>query len=160
MNKQVLLNVQVPWQVSPSTPDLTLNFSELNQEGYIEFLGLFGKHTNLGEKIITLSFSGLGWIKVSPPFSDRSILDESAFDLTKITGMRRMGESISDWMKRFDSEWSLSNTCPDSQFYTVENSIFSQEVNAGKWGCKHFILSGERSSVEILARAFQWSKKN
>ena len=71
-------------------------------------------------------------------------------------GRKEPGEGISHWLERFKSDWVKSATCPDPQFYRVDNSAWIKETDANKWGCNHYLLISERSSVELLARSFEW----
>jgi hypothetical protein len=153
---QILENVKTPWQISPSAPMISICFSEVDQAGSIEFVGFFGEHSEKPLQLVKVYLKGLGWIRVSPPVDDRSIFNESLFDLSAVEGRKSEEESISEWLERFKSSWRSSQFCPDPHCYVVSNSLWIKEKKADKWGCKHYLFIGDRSCVEVLAVGFDW----
>ncbi len=181
--KEILKPLEVPWQVASSTPQLKLTASE-DKDTIIGFIGFFATEKSVGGdtqqlpnkkiriveqdvafdntkktgqyQLINVVFKGGEWVKLLPPFSEREIIQESAYDWQMVDGRFKKGESIPLWIKRFHQQWETTRICPDPNAFEVINSQWLKETKAFKWDCKHYLFVGERSYIEVLAKDYSW----
>lgn len=176
-----LLPIAVPWMIAPSRPNLKLIATE-DEAVLVQFAGFFGFEENsefdendqvilfdnvsinpsirTGRyQMIVVNFSNVGWIRRSPQYSDREVIDESLFDWSDIDGKKSDEESISSWHNRFMQTWGKTKICPNPSFYLIEGSDWISESDMKKWNLKHYIVLGESSSIEILAQGYEWESK-
>ncbi|GAA4800310.1 hypothetical protein [Lysobacter hankyongensis] len=173
-----IIPVSFPWMVSPSTPMLRLIVDE-NGDCLVRFVGFFLNESKQNAdsinvvdaydgltidpedkcgsyQLISLSFLDAGWSRRSPQHSDRQVVDESLFDWSQIEGQIKAGEDAVSWQARFRSKWNETGVCPDSSVYIVEDSEWAKEVGSGRYEMKHYLILGESSYVEVLAKDFRW----
>lgn len=178
-----LLPMPVPWMISPSKPNLKLIVTE-DEKAQVQFVGFFGfeKNIEVDEKdkdqillfdnvgiypnikfgryqMISMNFSNIGWIKRTPQYSEREVVDETIFDWSDVGGRKLAQEDIAAWRNKFMQTWSAERVCPNPSFYLVENSDWISQSEMKKWGLKHYLILGESSSIEILAQAYDWDSK-
>ena len=171
----------VPWMVAPSCPNLTLTASE-SGEHEIEFSGFFGFEpscaapmesiivdegtlkVNPNEKsatyqLISLKFDLVGWFKRSPQFSDEEVIKESDYDWSFVPGYYRDEENLAEWLRLQQQDWEKTRICNNPGVYIVENSDWNIGPDKERFSLKHFLIVGELSYIEIMAKSCIWESR-
>jgi hypothetical protein len=183
---QRLNPLQVPWQVSPSTPFLRLIAAESSEDcpTRITFVANFGL---LAEPIRNQEVGFRSVVQSVDPYalSDKSALKSKTHCLVMMefqgSSASRISPSHSDrevidpkkfdfssipsanyskgvaaWLRDFRSLWAKTGNCPDPRAYSVEDSQW-QESRGGS-GLRHFLIQGHDAYVEVLARGWKWEE--
>lgn len=174
-----LIPVGVPWMVAPAIPKLTISSTE-EGDTIVTFVGLFGyesasegaakgaivdasedifvnpDETSSRYQLISIRFDTAGWVRRSPQYSDREVIRESDFDWSMVSGAIRAGEAVIDWRTRVSADWAETKICPNPCVYVVENSDWDVGLERDRLGLMHFLVLGESSYVEVMARGFVW----
>lgn len=176
---KTLIPARVPWMVAPSAPGLTIASTEAG-ETIVSFVGFFDyepaseralsvdivdaskaavvdpDEQSCRYQLIAVHFDTVGWFRRSPQFSDREVIRESEFDWSRIPGVIRHDEAVIDWRMRVSADWARTKICQDPNFYIVENSDWSVGSDRDVYGMKHFLILGESSFIEVLAKDYSW----
>lgn len=180
MKKLIPLNV--PWSVSPSSPNIKI-ICEEDGDTLVQFFAFFGFIPHTGKEItreqvivgtdgltidptlkhgryhlISLTFKNVGWVLRNIQHSDIEVIDESQYDWSEVRGAIRSGEDISTWKQRYAKEWKDTEISPDPAIYVVTNSDWHSD-EAEKWNLNHYLIVGYSSSVEILAQDMEWASE-
>ncbi|MFB9240961.1 hypothetical protein IV454_17890 [Massilia antarctica] len=175
---KLLKPLSVPWMISPSVPRLTL-FSEEDGKQLVKFCGFFGfedpgttamdsiivddgsllvnpNEVSARYQLISLQFEGVGWLRRSPQYSDREVIQESDYDWSCVGGLIRENEDVGDWLIRTQQEWTDTRTCSNPGAYIVENSDWDVGLEKTIYNLKHFLILGDSVFIEILAQDCSW----
>lgn len=183
---QRLIPLEVPWQVSPSTPFLRL-LAEESGSGHptqITFVGHFGLRSggttdpDVGFATSLKASSPYGLSSQAEPCSKTHSVVRIEFE----AGMWvRMSPAYSDrvvidphefddsflpysgltadvetWLRNFHSHWLKSGNCPDPGAYFVESSQWA--AHHSRSGFRHFLIKGHDAYIEVLARDWKWEE--
>jgi hypothetical protein len=153
MTKPKLIPEKVPWQVSPSTPHLSVSASESERDTIVE------ANCNLQEADeqrfvrISMNFGRAQHVRTAPSVSDVEVVAEGDYDWSDVQGID--AEDISGSQTRFFATWTDTGICPDPGVYEVRDSEWSKAVGAGT-SVRHFLIVGHDSYVEVLAEKLTW----
>jgi hypothetical protein len=181
--KPQLLPVEVPWQISPSVANLRLELVEELSLGQVTFIGHF-KFDEPVEKEIPLSnfhvipsspefelstisvrapfrlvrvnFIACFKFEILPAVSDLEIIQEEAYDWSKVPGSLLPSETIEENIERTCAEWLETKLCPDPGMYEVKNSPWLAELGEKAAGLKHYILLGSDEYLQVIAKQWKW----
>ncbi|MET1255426.1 hypothetical protein [Aliikangiella maris] len=152
--KKKIIPVKVSWQISPSSPEMSVVEADDDGNVLIDFLA-----TNLEgefvERTVEISFSGCAYFMYSPCYSDLKLFDESFFDMSLIDmWLPPKGSS-----QAFFDKWKRTTFCPNSNFLEIEGSDEAKKVH---WfdDIKHYILFGNHMMISLLARDYTWNIKH
>lgn len=105
--------------------------------------------------IVKIEFDSGLWVRISPSYSDRQVLDPEHFDDSLLPGSNPP-EDVQRWLNDFQSLWLKSGTCPDPGAYVVEQSGWKREVGAGDF--THYLIEGHDAYIEVLAQDWKWEE--
>ncbi len=178
-----LIPLRVPWQVSPSTPFLSIHVSEEFEVGstWAEFVAYFAiedksrvatdgrsvklvARPNVDEldsgsgpyQLLRVTFDSGLWVRVSPAWSDSEVVKESDYDWTSVPCGYEPGQDISVWLRHFRDTWTRESICPDPRIYEVHGSRWLDELGQGRATAKHILILGHDSYGEIIAEGWRW----
>jgi hypothetical protein len=184
-SKPRLCGINVPWAISPSTAFLRLSWAEGVIDGaLVEFVAYYkcfhhggsqspdqiqivntpdrfeSRHDelNVPYRIVRATFEGVSFLRVQPAISDTQVIDDDAFDWTGISGAYQDGESAEEYVRRSTRQWIETGLCPDSGMYVVELSAWLRELGRDGTGEQHYLLVGNETSVEIIAKKWRWDE--
>lgn len=109
-------------------------------------------------RLMRIAFKGCISARMCPAYSDTEVVDESAFDWSKISGRWTAGDDIFAYLSRQRALWHETGICPDPQAYEVALSPWaasfrSQYDSDQRW--KHYLILGHDSYVEVIAEGYQ-----
>jgi hypothetical protein len=177
--KPRLRPIQIPWQVSPSTPFLRLITEESAGSALVELCADFGPRYRSSRseseiplvveppphdaaieqtsglaryRWMRLKFDGIRQACLSSPASEHDVIDEARFDWTELASARwAPGEDPVAFNKRMLREWMDTAVAPDPGFYEVADS--SRVANADS-GPRHFLIRGHDAYIEVVANGY------
>jgi hypothetical protein len=179
-DKPKLIAVQVPWQVSPTTPYLRLRTSESDDDWPTEvaFLGYFGPvalpdwepgqpgtGSGTAYQHLRIVFEQGLWTCLSPGIHDGDPIDRARYDEAALPGFRDSGPTPEAYIKAFWERWRSTGLCPDPGMYEVAQSTWMQAVGAAermqalgyaREDYKHYIIEAHDSYVEVIAKAWRY----
>lgn len=183
-----LLPVQVPWQVSPSTPFLRLIISE-DGSTQVKLVAHFGPQEvaetprrlgfsralmvstpergdlDLSPKeapfqLLVLTFKTGLWVRWSPSYADSQVVEEAAYDWSALACRFHAGEDPAEWLRRFREMWKSTSICPNPGIYTVVGSTWLQEMGEdGSAVYRHYLILGHDAYVEVIAEDWGWKSE-
>lgn len=145
--------VGVPWQVSPSTPELRVRVSEDGSETVVEARCTLCEAGKYRDARIALSFDRGLYLHFSQSYSDAEVVREADYDWTEVPTIDP--QRIEESRHRLQSLWDETGKCPDPGVYEVENSSWSEEV--AEQALRHYLIVGHDAYVELLAAGLDWS---
>ena len=153
-----LCSIETRWMLSVSVSSIHMTLEE-GTDAVVEFDAAFLPSErslsfpfgDLEIKRVRIRFENAQWSKTYP-LLDRHGLDGKGFDLSRTT--RLSINNLEQKLTEFRAKWAHSQTCPDSNFYLVENSTWIDEQNAACFGVKHYLLKGCDLVVELLAKSW------
>lgn len=167
--KPKLVPVKVPWQVSPSTPNLQLaalessSFCEVKLVAYFalgeEKIGMLDNVPSDFFQCLKLTFEGEIWIKMSPAYEDINVIDESIYDWSAVTFRYTPRQDPERWIQQFRNEWRRTFLCPNPRMYEVEWSSWLEETGIENHESKHYLILGHDAYIEILAETWKWESE-
>src|SRR5689334_21376748 len=152
-----LIPVQVPWQISSSTPFLSITLKETKPR-QTEFVANFwSEQHDFHEKVVTLTFDARLVLVKSTLEADRGFGDaDFNYDWSEIYAMPQPDEDISTWREKFNKQWRETGLCPDPNMYQVIDSQWLTSIYNTDNLYKHFLLIGEFMSLEFLCKSWSW----
>src|SRR5688572_2983082 len=117
-------------------------------------------HSKSGEEsntdsLVKIEFQDGMWIRMSPAFSDREVLNPREFDDSLIP-YSSPPTDVGAWLRDFQSLWMKSGNCPDPCAYTIEPSQWAKSQSLT--GFEHLLIQGHNAYIEILARGWKWEE--
>ena len=178
-HKPQLIPVQVPWEVSPTSPYLRLRTSESDDDWPTEvtFLGYFGPvalpdwepgqpgtGTSTAYQHLRVVFEQGLWSCFSPGIHDADPIDRSRYDEAALPRFRDVGLTLEAYAKATWEQWRTTGLCPDPGMYEVAQSTWMQAIGCAKRvhaldyarEYKHFIIEAHDSYVEVIAKAWRY----
>ena len=106
---------------------------------------------------VKVKFDTFYSIKMSPSYSSLCVINDKNYDWGSVMFFDLISQDLEIWSEKFYTYWKEANVCPDPRMYEVENSKWLEnEARAVRLGCKHFIILGHDSYIEILAKNWDW----
>ncbi len=185
VQKPILMPIQVPWMVSPSTPFLRLVATECSSQGetHVDFVAYYHcedvsvssssgvlvvqppstfQLANSSQKgpyrLLRFVFKSGIWSRMCPSHSDKEVIDESLFDWSQVTGSWTPGEDILKHLQQTRDSWQQSGICPDPSIYEVELSPWLDETGAAQdryRKWRHYLILGHDSYIEVIAEGYE-----
>lgn len=103
--------------------------------------------------LVTMTFKHGLWVRMTPAFSDESVLDPDEFDDSLIP-YAASEQDPEKWLEDFGSLWLKSGNCPDPGVYIVEQSNWNPSGLHNDF--THYLIEGHDSYVEVLAKGISW----
>lgn len=162
-----LAPLDVPWQISPSTPALSFatEYVDGDNFGVIRFTGFLGLATTLVEKHgnyvpVTVLLERLVFAKFYPEFSieDKERLDN--YDWNNVPEFRDAAGSLKGSTDRFHAQWKDTGICPEPAAYRVEESELLVSLGFDDDHFTHFLFVGDDFNVEAVAQNMKWELGN
>lgn len=181
--KQKLVPVSVPWQISPSVPNLKLKQSADGYPMSATFIGHFKCDENVG---LTVDSGSIQVISDDPDFeptplsltapfrmvrvnfvnayfgrscqsvSDSEVIAEDDYDWSDVASSLMPHESIEENFVRIRDLWLSSGICPDPGMYEVRNSHLLSEFTEQSNELRHYIMLGHDEYIEVLTNGWSW----
>jgi hypothetical protein len=175
--KPRLIPFAVPWSVSPSTPFLVLHITEqASDPSYAQFVAndklaaagqsssrTSGKKVEIWQpsdwsgpdisdsrseyRLVRIEFKGVRYASMRAAYSDREVVDRSAFDWSGISPYYDGGD-VGTFLAAFDQKWRDSGICPDPRIYEVE-----QLGPVGLKTHQQYLILGHDAYIEVVARS-------
>lgn len=177
--KQLLMPVQVPWQISPSVPYLRLQVLGASAQATATFIGFYKSaartHGQVGvsaiqdpgefhlsdsaegarHRLTRVLFEGVAHSRQLPAVSDAEVIAEDAFDWSLVPTGIQAGETAEDAVRRVNDLWLSKGYCPDPAMYEVQSSDWLGSLGLDDaW--HHYILLGHDDYIEVVARGWSW----
>ena len=155
--------LDVPWQISPSTPALGLGTKCVDaiNHGYVTFLGWLGEDTTMHAQYgdytqIAVVLKRILYAKLCPEYSVEDHRRLDTYDWGAIPEFRDKDGSLREHTRRFHDAWNASNRCPDPSAYIVEDSDTIECLGFNDDSFKHYIFIGDDFNIEVVAETFAW----
>ena len=169
--KPRLSPVDVPWQVSPTTPYLRLRVSESDddQPTEVSFVGYYGpvalpnwepgqpQQSAAGPSSYHLRviFEQGRWARFSPALLDADPIDESRYDVQALRLDDDRSRPVHERVKAGWDAWRRTGRCPDPNMYAVTESEWLRDLGGPAHGLVHFIIVGHDSFIEVVAKGWR-----
>lgn len=146
-----LVAVPVPWMISPSVPELKVSVVE-NGDAIVEADVTAVRDGSSAEHAgVEITFRAGQWVRTYPASSDTETFPTGLFDSDVY--QTPPGE---EGFRSFRELWATTGCCPTPGFYEVLDSRWLVEMDAARFGCRHFVLEGHDMWLELLALDFAW----
>jgi hypothetical protein len=150
--------VELPWKISPSISDFRIEIVENGDAAISAEAAVLPQHNPLTEALenrrVVMVFSGGQWVWTRPAFSDSTVIPPHLFE--GYDDGYLPGQSINEFLLESRKKWVASGLCPRPGVYRVENSVWLEEENASRFGCRHYVLEGHDMWIEVIAKSFEW----
>jgi hypothetical protein len=160
--------LDVPWQISPSTPHLgvrTKSFDGVNH-GFVTFMGYLGEGTTLYRKHgtyrqIAVILESIVGVRMYPEYSPDDSERLDSYDWEAIPEFRDDDGSLRNHVKQFHEQWNTTDICPDPAAYLVEDSdwLFRLRFTPDApphLQFQHYLFVGSDYNVEVIAKSWKW----
>lgn len=182
--KPKLLPVAVPWQISPSVPNLEIQKSNDEHPISTTFIGHFkcdeaikrenflaaiqvistvpefkptSMTTRAPFRMVRVNFVDGYQVRIRPSASDLEVIPENAYDWSAVSSSLLPNETIEQNVERTRSSWLKTEICPDPGMYEVQNSPWlTNEIEKQSAGLRHYIILGHDEYIEVLAKGWAW----
>lgn len=170
-HKSRLSPVDVPWQVSPTTPYLRLRVSESDhdQPTEVSFVGYYGPvalpnwepgqpkqpEARPSSYHLRVIFEQGRWARFSPALLDADPIDESRYDVQALRLYDDVSRPVHERVKAGWDAWRRAGRCPDPHMYEVTESEWLRDLDGQAHGLAHFIIVGHDSFVEVVAKGWR-----
>lgn len=182
--KPQLIPVIVPWQISPSVPNIEIQRKIGSQyPSSVTFIAHFKcdeppTHPAISEanqiikpspkfepssmeirapfRLVRVNLVEGYQADMHPAVSDLEVIPENAYDWSEVTSSLMPNETIEQNLERTCSSWLYSGVCPDPGMYEVKNSLWLAELGEQANGLHHYLLLGHDEYIQILAKAWTW----
>ena len=155
----ILNPIQTRWMISSGSSQLEL-LSQESGDTAIEFDAAFLPSSNdvaypFGDLVyarVRVIFEDMLYLRVTRNL-DRYGLEGVGYDCSRLPSISVA--TLDEDLLRFRSKWAASSVCPESNFYTLEDSSWAQSVGDDSNGLKHFVVKGTDMMVELLAKEWR-----
>lgn len=181
--KPKLLPVAVPWEISPSVPNLKIGKSDDSGQVSATFVGHFkcdemadshldpysvqlvSEDSNFRVvplsikspfKMVRINFVNCYFFRISPAVSDAEVIPEDGYDWSAVASSLMPNERIEDNVKRTRELWIKSEICPDPGMYEVENSPLLSDFSSSSNEVHHYLMLGHDEYIEVIAERWAW----
>ncbi len=181
--KQKMIPVSVPWQISPSVPDLKIKRFADGYSLSVTFIGHFKCDELIGEKaasesiqvvtegaefeptplslkatfrMVRLNFLSAYFSRCCQSVSDSQTIREDDYDWSDVGSSLMPNESIEENFRRTRDLWLTTGVCPDPGMYEVRNSSLLLEYAQQSSELRHYIMLGHDEYIEVLAKGWNW----
>lgn len=181
--KKRLVPVSVPWQISPSVPNLKLMQSADGRPLSATFIGHFKCDEITGQtvssdaiqvisedpdfeptqlsvrmpfRMVRVSFAGAHFGRICQSASDSEVIPEEDYDWSDVASSLKPDETIEQDFERIRDLWLTTGICPDPGMYEVRNSPLLTEIAVQANELRHYLMLGHDEYVEVLAKGWGW----
>ena len=98
---------------------------------------------------IRIVFEDALFVKVNRNL-DRFGLEGLGYDCSALPSITV--ESLDEDLLQFRSKWATMRSCPDSNFYVIEDSSWLKSIGDAGEGLQHFVVKGVDILIELLAK--------
>jgi hypothetical protein len=95
--------------------------------------------------------------RMLPGYSDSDVVNPKVFDFSDVSDEIEPGQSIDEWLRCFQDQWTTKQLCPDPRMYEVAHSSWLTEIGGSAGEYTHFLLLGHDAYVEVIAQGYEWN---
>lgn len=158
-----LVPLDVPWQISPSTPGLSFATEQVDGSNYgvVRFTGFLGQTTKLVDKHgnyvqVTVLLEDLVFASFYPEFSEEDKQRLDNYDWSKVPEFRDAAGSLKGSTERFHAQWNDTDVCPEPAAYRILGSERLASLGFHDDHFQHYLFVGDDFNVEAIAQKMKW----
>jgi hypothetical protein len=159
MTNDLAKAVSLPWMISTSVSDLRVLLLENDDTTVTCDVATLPTQHPCGELIIrraAVSFEGGQWLRVEPAATDASTIPAGRFSWGEMPLQEAEGRDAEGLLRDFYARWRETGICPDPGIYEIVSSTWLRSSGAARFGCKHYVMVGRDTWLEILAMSLAW----
>lgn len=145
----------VPWAVDPSAPGVTLAASDEEMPSMslnAEFLDASTAGDAIASRLQVVFEGPGGWVRVSPG------AHESRLDYSAVAVVPNLAWPRGEFSRRVRAHLRETGEHPFPGFFKVVDSSWIAMLGLVGRGIEHFIVLGDETMWEVLARGFSWRR--